>query len=165
MRTLVILVAVAVLVNCSKSQPKSFSTAVGAKQSKPDARPADFELKVENTNGGTTVFTFRFPDQVGRIPRISSISMGKVKTGGVCAIRTRNLAGELITGFWPLGMVPKNYKLEEGCKEVTLSPGDYEIQIFTTQRGEFRNRLHVTGDGVVRVLPWEEGMMPDSLGL
>jgi hypothetical protein len=162
MRCIAVWVALAALASGSSCRSKTTPAGVGARQSNADAkRPIPFELTVETTSGGTSVLVFRFPDQVGRIPQISGISIGKVKAGEGCAIHVRNMAGELIAGFWPLGMVPKNYKLDDGCKETSLSPGDYEIQV-VTQRGEFRNRLHVAGDGSVRVLPWEERGISES---
>jgi hypothetical protein len=161
-----LILAACLLVGCSNCRSEGSPGTATAKQMDTDTRSRHrFELKVDRTEGGASVFVFRFPDQIGRIPQVSSISIGKVgmKTG-FCALDAKNLSGELITGFWPVGVVPKNYRRHAGCDASNLSPGDYEIQLFT-QRGEFRQRLHVANDGVVKVLPWEEGLVQESLGL
>jgi hypothetical protein len=127
-----------------------------------DRRPptASFELKVETNENGVQLLVFRFPDRVAVIPRINSISIGKVGMRDVfCTLDIVNRSERPITGYWPIGTVPQNYR-SEGCAESRLSPGDYEVALFT-QRGEARRRIHVGGNGDIKIAPWEgEKVLP-----
>lgn len=164
MRQFVLFLAVCVLAGCSRCRSEPDHARNAEKRVTVRNEPYEhFELKVETTEGGTSVFVFRFPDAVGQAPRISSISIGKTgMKGAFCAFSAYSLEGPLMTGFWPVGMVPDNYRAADGCHENTLSPGDYEVQISTVQRGPVMLRLHVTSAGTVQVLPWEEQRLPWS---
>ena len=116
---------------------------------------ASFELKVETNENGVQLFVFRFPDRIAVIPTINSISIGKVGMRDVfCTLDIVNRSERPITGYWPIGIVPKNYR-SEGCAESSLSPGDYEVALFT-QRGEARRRIHVSGGGEIKIAAWED---------
>lgn len=113
-----------------------------------------FDLRVE-TDRGSSVFVFRFPDQSSRRPAIVSLSIGKDGARQAwCELDALDVNGELIEERWVAAVVPKNYRAV-GCVSKSLSPGDYEVALFT-QRGEFRRRLTVDADGLVQVRPWED---------
>jgi hypothetical protein len=157
-----LLFAICIITDCGRRRSEHDHGRTGVKESTLNMKPSEgFELKVETTEGGTSMFVFRFPDRLGQIPRITSISIGKVgMKSAFCILQAASLDGVLIAGFWPVGLVPDNYRVVEGCHENTLSPGDYEVQVFTL-RGEWYRRLHVRSPEDVQVLPWEESL-PDS---
>ena len=150
-----------ILAGCGRGRAEHDPVSSGVKRATLKGKPpAHFELKVETIEGGASLFVFRFPDRVGLIPKITSISIGKVGMGeAFCILLAKNLDGELIAASWQVGMVPDNYRIIKGCHEKTLSPGDYEVQIFTLRGGE-NLRLHVNSAGNVQVLPWEESTLP-----
>jgi hypothetical protein len=116
---------------------------------------AKFDLLVESGDGFSRLLV-RFPDHVNRIPRINSLSIGKLgEEHAFCALDVIDRNGKLLEGYWVVGSAPENYR-SEGCRERSLSSGDYEVVVWT-QRGEDRRRLHVDDKGLVVVSPWETG--------
>lgn len=152
MRTRVLLlVSFALGVSCKR--PDHASVRLEVNSDRPVAVASTFDLRVESDRG-SSVFVFAFPDQSVRRPAITSLSVGKEGERQVwCELDAVDVNGKLIEGRWVAGAVPKNYRAS-GCASKALSPGAYEVALFT-QRGEFRRRLTVAADGAVRVFPWE----------
>jgi len=146
--------AILIALGCNKRHDHG-KTVRGADASNGRPSPSNFELKVETNDNGVQLFAFRFPDRVAVIPQINSISIGKVGMRDVfCTLEIANRSERPITGYWPIGYVPSNYR-SEGCAASKLLPGDYEVAIFT-QRGEARQRIHVRDAGGISIAPWED---------
>ncbi|MEA2698987.1 MAG: hypothetical protein QOI66_3258 [Myxococcales bacterium] len=104
---------------------------------------------------GTDSLIFSFPDRPSVVPSIVSLSLGKEGMGEVfCSLDAVDLNGPLMSREWVVGTIPANYRAQ-GCRGRRLSPGEYEVALFT-QRGEERRRLHVDAHRQVDVLPWEQ---------
>jgi hypothetical protein len=128
---------------------------VGA-ENQAEARPAppNFALEVWTAPGADRL-VFSFPDRPGVVPSIVSLSLGKEGMREVfCTLDPVDLNGPLMSREWVVGTVPANYRAQ-GCRERLLSPGEYEVALFT-QRGEERRRLRVDEHRKVDVLPWEQ---------
>jgi hypothetical protein len=119
----------------------------------PKVGAASFAIRVDRAIGGSNL-VFDYPDRPTRTPSIALLSITKVGDKDIwCEMHAKNPQGPLIERRWRIGSIPANYSAV-GCKSSALSSGEYELQAFT-DRGEFRQKIRVSKDGLVSPLPWD----------